>query len=92
MKYLSYTLSVVIAAVSICCGESESKYSPDAARLGREAAEAVLSAPAGSMQRENLILSIKANSERIRQSGDTIAARAYEDAAYHVLDSAGIFK
>jgi len=84
------SLALVLSA-AWSCGSRTSEYSPEAAKLGREAAEEVLSAPAGSMQRENLILAIKANSGRIRQSGDTIAARAYEEAAYHVLDSAGVF-
>lgn len=86
---------IISLAVALCaawsCGGETSEYSPEAAKLGREAAEKVLSAPPGSMQRENLILAIKANSELIREAGDTIAAHAYEDAAYHVLDSAGVF-
>ncbi len=85
-------LALVMSASCSCSSDVTSEYSPEAAKLGREAAEEVLSAPVGSMQRENLILAIKANSERIRQSGDSVAARSYEEAAYHVLDSAGVFK
>lgn len=61
-----------------------------AIELGRADAGKAIDAAPGSQQRESAILHIRANQQKINESGDSAAAAAYARAAEERLDSAGI--
>lgn len=88
---LSFIGVITLLGIScISCGNKDHKPTAEetmAAEEGAAAAREVKATSPGSMQREKAILKIRATEEKILQSGDTLAARAYAKAAEAVLDS-----
>ena len=92
MKRLQkYVLAIAtLAALGACSKANKEASSANeqlAADQGHQAAMEATQQKPGSMEREKAILKIRATEEKILQTGDTAAARAYVGAAEAVLDS-----
>lgn len=87
---------IAIAAclfATVSCSSNDTQVSENeraAAEYGRADAEKAIQTDPGSMERERAILHIRANEQKIKETGDSAAAAAYAGAAEERLDSAGI--
>lgn len=91
IKHIAIAACVALAACSSPApAPQQSESECQASEQGRaDAAKAIEAAP-GSMERERAILQIRANEQKIKESGDSAAAAAYIRAAEASLDSAAI--
>lgn len=87
-------------AIAACLFAAASCSSPEAVTTsesvraavehGRADADKAIEAKSDSQERERAILQIRANEQKIKETGDSAAAAAYVRAAEERLDSAGI--
>ncbi|MDE7376525.1 MAG: hypothetical protein K2N16_06730 [Muribaculaceae bacterium] len=91
MKHIAFAVCI---AVAVSCSSPEAQPMPENVRAaiehGRADAGKAIKAQPGSQEREQAILRIRANQQKINEAGDSAAADAYARAAEERLDSAGI--
>ena len=89
MKYLFLIIVLSFTLVNSACSDSGEKASPEelalAADTGRKVAEEALSYPAGSMARENAILSIRAKETELRMAGFEACADTFASVAGKII-------
>jgi len=89
---------IITLAILASCTSSPTTRPDDTSGFASEAiaracrdAQKAISAPEGSMARENAILAIHARKHRLDQTGDSATARLYLETAIGILDSAEVF-
>lgn len=90
LKHIAIIICLTVAASCSSTETSISESEQAAAEHGRADADKAIEAKPHSKEREHAILHIRANEQKIKETGDSTAAAAYVRAAEERLDSAGI--
>ena len=89
MKYIFTIIILIIFLANTSCSDVGGKATPEelalAADTGRKMAEEALSYPAGSMVRENAILSIRAKETELRMAGFEACADTFASVAGKII-------